>query len=228
MKANTCILLFSRTSDSESLHKQLVHCEKRNSRVHQAFFNRALRTVQKTNLPVIRIDEHKQVGKNFGERIYNAISQVFESGFDNVITVGGDCPNLTEGDIHFAAKELAAGRQCVGPSKDGGVYLLGISKQFFHANLESLAWQSNLLFSDLMFYFSDSGVEVSLLIEKLDVDNSTQFNAILDLLVKQLGFEFLNNVRLNLYPHEDTLQYKRLIYLDSQNRRGPPMLRSVA
>lgn len=228
MKSNTCILLFSRTSDGESLHKQLVHCDKRNSRVHQAFLNRALRTVQKTQLPVIRIDENKQVGKNFGERFYNAIFHVFKAGFDNVITVGGDCPNLTEGDIHYAESELAAGRQCIGPSKDGGVYLLGISKQFFESNLKTLSWQSDLLFSDLMFYFSDLGVEVALLTEKLDVDNSTQFNVIQHLLIKQLGFEFLNNVRLNLYPREDTLQYNKVIYLDTQNRRGPPQLRSVA
>ncbi len=228
MKSNTCILLFSRTSSSESLHKQLVNSEKQNDRIHQAFLNRAMRTARKTQLPIIRIDERKQAGENFGQKLYSAIGDVFNLGYDNVITIGGDCPTMSDRDIVFAEKELSKGRQCIGPSKDGGVYLLGISKQFFQKNIQLLSWQTELLFSDLMFYFSNVGVEVSLLKDKLDIDNSTQFNAILSLLEKQLGFEFLNNVRLKQYPNRDTLIYRPVLYLDAQNHRGPPQLRSAA
>jgi hypothetical protein len=228
MNSNTCILLFSRTSASESLHKQLVIGKKQNDKVHQAFLNRALRTAQKTSFPIIRVDERKQAGKEFGQKFYNAIAEVFKAGFENIITIGGDCPNMNERDILFAEKELSEGRQCIGPSKDGGIYLLGISKDYFFSKLQSLSWQTDMLFSDLMFYFSDLGVEVSLLKDKLDIDNSTQFNVILNLLVKQLGFEFLNDVRINLYPNLDTFQYRPIIYLDTQNRRGPPTLQSAA
>ena len=228
MNTKTCILLFSRTSASESKHKQLASLEKTNYKIHQSFLNRTLRTVHKTGLPVIKVDERGQIGDSFGARFYNAIAHAFESGYEHVITVGADCPSLYTQDILHAEKELLAGRQCLGPSKDGGVYLLGISKVFFHQDFLQLTWQTDQLFQDLLFYFDKHQVSVVNLSEKLDVDNATQFNVISHLLSQQVDFAFLNDIFSVVQARQIVFLFNPLLLLETLQHRGPPMLFSAA
>jgi len=228
MDSNTCILLFSRTSSSESKHKQLASLKKANRKIHQALYNRTLRTVHKAGLPLIKVNEHSQIGDSFGERFYNAISHAFQCGFDHVITVGGDCPSLQSQDILAAEQELRAGRQCLGPSKDGGVYLLGISKTYFHQKFSQLAWQTDLLFCELESYFDYYNVVVVNLCLKLDVDTATHFNAISRVLSQQRDFSFLNDIITDVYVQQAYQLYSPLVILQTLQHRGPPMLKSVA
>lgn len=102
--------------------------------------------VQKTGLPYFVFSEEEQTGATFGERYTNAIERVYEKGFDTIITIGNDTPNLQTRQLLETAELLKQHKSVVGPSKDGGFYLLGMHKsQFDKAIFLALPWQTSRL-----------------------------------------------------------------------------------
>jgi glycosyltransferase A (GT-A) superfamily protein (DUF2064 family) len=71
----------------------------------------------------------------------NAFRQAFHNGYDTVVVVGCDTPGVTPALLRTAFTELA-GRGCVlGPSVDGGYYLLGFTRKgFCNAVFEGIRW----------------------------------------------------------------------------------------
>lgn len=69
----------------------------------------------------------------FGERLASAVAEVFALGFTSVAVVGGDAPALSGRDLDLAFRALEGARSTVvlGPSRDGGVYLVGLSDSRF-------------------------------------------------------------------------------------------------
>ncbi len=72
--------------------------------------------------------KYLQEGKDLGERMSNAFSTVFNLGFKNVSIIGSDCYELKTHHIQQAFVQLEETEVVVGPSKDGGYYLLGMKK----------------------------------------------------------------------------------------------------
>lgn len=68
-----------------------------------------------------------QQGASFGERFQNAFEKSYELyPKAAVIIVGSDCPLLTEKILIEAIAQLAEEKPVIGPSQEGGFYLLGI------------------------------------------------------------------------------------------------------
>ena len=60
-----------------------------------------------------------------------AIGHLLSRGFTNVVLIGGDLPPLPFDTFHAAYGALDSGRDVVlGPSADGGYYLVGMSRPF--------------------------------------------------------------------------------------------------
>ncbi|MBV7391625.1 TIGR04282 family arsenosugar biosynthesis glycosyltransferase [Enterococcus alishanensis] len=64
-----------------------------------------------------------QSGKTIGERMWRAMNHVFALGYEKVILTGSDLPELSKELIEQAFKQLK--EVVIGPSKDGGYYLIG-------------------------------------------------------------------------------------------------------
>lgn len=93
-----------------------------------------LATYQKlcdTGLPVIVSDEHTQKTRSLAVNLSQAISEVFEKGFQKVIVVGNDCPDLSLGTLEKAIHSVRQGKNVLGPDMEGGNYLIGINKSGF-------------------------------------------------------------------------------------------------
>lgn len=65
----------------------------------------------------------------FGERLASAAEEVFALGFTSVAIVGCDAPAVSGRDLELVFRALEGARSTVvlGPSRDGGVYLVGLS-----------------------------------------------------------------------------------------------------
>ncbi len=116
------------------------------------------------------MNEHNQNGNSFGERIANAIQDVFAKGFSKVITIGNDCPQLTTGLINNAALKLKDHQLVLGPDTHGGLYLIGLHKdKLDKASFARMAWQTPELYDEFnQFYNSDKICHLQKLI---DVNN---------------------------------------------------------
>jgi hypothetical protein len=67
-----------------------------------------------------------QRGRTFGERLRHALADVRALGYDRLVAVPLDCPRLGAAELAAAFAHLEQGRPVLGPSPDGGVYLLGV------------------------------------------------------------------------------------------------------
>jgi len=178
MNRQTAVLIFANSSQGEGKFKSFA---KGDAFVEELNEN-ILQTVKKSKLPYYLYTEKEQVGKSFGERFSNAIQAVFEKGFDSVITVGNDTPQLRKHHILQAAKEIDKNKCVVGPSIDGGFYLMGLSKkQFSQISFLDLPWQTKSLEKTISLQIAATQTEVIKLDTLLDVDSTSDLKALFKL-----------------------------------------------
>jgi rSAM/selenodomain-associated transferase 1 len=69
-----------------------------------------------------------QVGADLSERLNNVIVHCLESGYGSVVVIGSDSPTLPLDYVRRAVRALAdpATDMVLGPSDDGGYYLIGL------------------------------------------------------------------------------------------------------
>ena len=164
----TAILVFANSAKEESNNKSIVHSEELFADLNR----QTKQTVEKAGLPVIHLGENEQKGSTFGERFVNAIQYVFDKGFEYVISVGNDTPKLKSQHLLLALRELEEGIPVLGPSTDGGFYLMGIRNRDFSAEeFLQLPWQSPHILHAVLGLLGAKGHQVCLLERLMDIDN---------------------------------------------------------
>jgi len=114
-------------------------------------------------------DKKLQKGGDLGERMSAAFKKGFEAGYENVVIIGSDCADLAPHHIEHAFAELKTNDAVIGPSKDGGYYLLGLTS--FRAELFSdIAWSTTKVFEKTTDVFSRLGMSFSTLEILNDID----------------------------------------------------------
>lgn len=181
--------------------------------------NRAVGLAQSTGLPTVLMEA--QEGKTFGERLSNAFTQVFESGYDQVIAIGGDCPELTKQDLIDAALQLKIGKAVLGPDHRNGAYLIGLKRQDFEADrFAQLPWQTAHTFEALTNHLK----EPYLLSARQDVNNTEDFRLLVRTAVRYLRRMLLSFLKpKDLWPVPVTNKPHGMA-LQEANLRGPPHL----
>lgn len=86
-----------------------------------------------------------QKGDDLGERMKNAFAKAFEDGYEKVCIIGSDLMDISCQLIREAFQQLENADAVVGPSKDGGYYLLGMS-HFIPQLFENKAWSTDEVF----------------------------------------------------------------------------------
>lgn len=173
----TAILVFANSSGVEVNRKAIAH----GKLLFDKFNKCTLHTVVKSKLPYFCFTENEQKGTSFGERFINAIQSIFEKGFYNVIVIGNDTPQLTFLEILEAKEKIEQGKLVLGPSTDGGFYLLGINKQMFSSiKMKELSWETSKLFSEIRQESKINNFEVAILKAYCDVDNLSDIKELIN------------------------------------------------
>ena len=149
---------------------------------------RVLAKVIKSGLPYFQHSEKEQIGENFAERYVNAIQYVYDQGYDAVITIGNDTPQLKTHHLLDVAKKLQENKVVLGPSFDGGYYLLGLHKSKFSKKLFlQLPWQTSRLLQKIKQLFKSNCTKVALINKLRDIDRIIDVKNLVD------GFQRLGN-----------------------------------
>jgi len=112
---------------------------------------------------------HVQKGKGLGERLYHAFEKVSRSG-NNCIVIGSDCFQLTKVHLLACVDGLEVGDMVIGPSHDGGYYLLGLNE--FHPTLfQDIHWSTEKMFQQTVDKSQQLGLRVIQLETLHDVDD---------------------------------------------------------
>jgi rSAM/selenodomain-associated transferase 1 len=89
--------------------------------------------------------KHVQLGDNLGDRMLNAFRDGFNLGYDKIVLIGSDLPDLNEQLIKRAISYLDHNEVVFGPADDGGYYLIGMNT-LISSIFEDKPWsQPNLL-----------------------------------------------------------------------------------
>lgn len=165
---HTALLIFARSVEEELKHKPFLSRKSLGILLH-----RHIKTVAKNSgMPVFYFDESKQQGDHFGTRFSNALQSIFKTGFDRLIVVGNDCPHLTAEHLHQASNALEKGAPVLGPTHDGGFYLMGLSKsQFEHQTFIQFSWNTKGLFQEVITHFQEKGHQCLTLKTFRDLDS---------------------------------------------------------
>jgi rSAM/selenodomain-associated transferase 1 len=88
-----------------------------------------------------------QQGDDLGERMMTAFKEVFTLGCKKVCIIGSDCYELTSEIIENAFIQLESQDVVIGPSTDGGYYLLGM-KELHEALFLEKEWGTSTVLED--------------------------------------------------------------------------------
>lgn len=112
--------------------------------------------------------KHLQSGNDLGERMENALNFALTNS-SKAIIIGSDCFELTPSIINEAFELLDKAPVVIGPAKDGGYYLLGLTKMI-SALFREKSWSSTELFNETLNDCEVLGIELRSLPVLSDVD----------------------------------------------------------
>lgn len=145
------------------------------------YYNKIKRIIENTTVYNIA----PQKGNDLGERLSNAFQDVFDAGAKNAVVIGSDCFYLAVPDIVNAFKKLESCKNdvVIGPSFDGGYYLLGIN-EYNESIFNRIEWSTDRVLHETRNRIVDAGMRLHLLEPLGDIDE-----------IEDLSVDFINSIR---------------------------------
>ncbi|MDH3243327.1 MAG: TIGR04282 family arsenosugar biosynthesis glycosyltransferase [Saprospiraceae bacterium] len=109
-----------------------------------------------------------QKGQDLGNRLINAIDDCHLL-YQKIVVIGTDCPYLEKTDLEHAFQMLDKNDIVIGPSEDGGYYLIGLKKPHPHLFLD-IDWSTDRVFDQTLKAAKTKNLVVGLLRTLSDVD----------------------------------------------------------
>lgn len=113
-----------------------------------------------------------QRGEAFGARLACAVEDLLALGFASVCLINSDSPTVPAAAYRQAVDLLAqpGDRVVLGPSEDGGYYLIGL-KQFHRRLFDEIDWSTEHVYQQTLTRADEIGLAVEALPTYFDVDD---------------------------------------------------------
>lgn len=119
------------------------------------------------------IEARVQSEGDLGARMNHALEELL-SDYGAALLVGADCPGISTKLMDRALKGLSSADLSLGPSEDGGFYLIGSTRQvpqlFLHRH-----WSHDRVFSDTLGIIEKQGLSLFILEELYDIDRESDW-----------------------------------------------------
>jgi glycosyltransferase A (GT-A) superfamily protein (DUF2064 family) len=112
-----------------------------------------------------------QRGDSLGERLDNLLADTLAGSRPGAVVIDSDSPTLPAGYILQAFEQLAAADIVIGPTLDGGYYLIGM-KKCYPKLLRQVRMSTPQVLSDTLALVQSIGASVALLPAWYDVDTA--------------------------------------------------------
>jgi hypothetical protein len=146
-----------------------------------------------------------QRGDGFGERLLATAEDLLACGYGSVCLIDSDSPTVPAAALEQAVGELArkGDRIVIGPSHDGGYYLIGLKQA--HAEVFcGITWSTSSVFEETMAAAKAAGIEVVVLPLWYDVDDAATLDVLIDELLRGVAPTFTSVAG---YPAEHTREF---------------------
>ncbi len=121
-------------------------------------------------------DKYVQWGDSLGKRMANAFDDAFSIG-EKAIIIGSDCAELSTEILEDALAALDEKDFVVGPAKDGGYYLIGMSK-FQPEVFENIEWSTDAVLPSTIERINTLNATYALLPTLSDVDTEADWDVV--------------------------------------------------
>lgn len=111
-------------------------------------------------------------------RLANVFRLLFREGYSRIILIGTGCLGLNPAVIAGSFQALSSSEVVIGPTTDGGLWLLGM-RQFHRRLIESLRWDQGHLFDDVLFRGSQATLSTLILPTQTSLESPEDARAIL-------------------------------------------------
>lgn len=145
-----------------------------------------------------------QKGDNLGSRMNNAFERLLDKGYSKVLLIGSDIPILQPDDIKKAYKVLDDTDICLGPTKDGGYYLIGMKQKCSDIFGDNLKWGNKSVYETTVSIANYLNLSVGLTTKLNDIDEEEDIE---DLMVKIKKGE----LKLKILP-DNTIKFIEKLY----------------
>jgi uncharacterized protein len=112
---------------------------------------------------------YKQKGRDLGEKMHNAFAFAGRMDCDKTVIIGSDSPNLSVKYIKEAYRRLERSDITLGPTYDGGYYLVGLKKPCAGI-FKGIKWSSKTVLGHTVKNAGILNKRVSLLKKWYDID----------------------------------------------------------
>lgn len=227
--SDIALLFFARSPYSDTKRKEFGS-DKLHLEVVSHLHFKTYRKLCNTGLPVIVSNEHTQKSHSLATNLSQAISEVFQKGYQKVIVVGNDCPNLNKTTLESAIQSLHEGKNVLGPDMEGGTYLIGIHQsEFSKGAFEKALMVKSEVQSKLSEFLQSFGNSPVILEPKHDINSrkalckyvrvSLDYSPTYTFL-RRIYFSLIHFVKENSHYIQ---RYYASIFSSDSSRRGPPI-----
>ncbi|WP_050607054.1 TIGR04282 family arsenosugar biosynthesis glycosyltransferase [Clostridium niameyense] len=121
-----------------------------------------------------------QSGKILGEKMRNAIENLLDNGYDKVVLIGSDIPEVQPNNIEKAFEILDEKDVCFGPTMDGGYYLVGMKKMHPIVFESDIKWGSKYVFDNTMGILNKANLQVGFVDKYEDIDTEEDLKKLIN------------------------------------------------
>jgi len=114
----------------------------------------------------------RQEGENLGERMYNAFSHLLKFNAEKAVLIGTDIPDISSSLIEKSFEYLDDHEAVIGPSSDGGYYLIGLSK-LNKDIFTGIQWSTGKVLENTLIKLKERNLSYKLLPELIDIDKES-------------------------------------------------------
>lgn len=185
------LLLFVRDPNSEGVKTRLADVigSKAARELYRCFLSDMLAALKEGNFPITiyvhpavavpttrkalgeRYQYRPQTGDDLGSNMHQAFAEAFADGCQRAVLIGSDLPDLPLDAVNEAFRLLHTVDCVIGPSTDGGYYLIGFTPRGFVSEAFShMSWGSASVLNDTISRTEDHGRRVKRLPSWRDID----------------------------------------------------------
>ncbi|NQY73988.1 MAG: glycosyltransferase [Candidatus Margulisbacteria bacterium] len=112
-----------------------------------------------------------QRGADLGGKLKNCFKRVFKQGYSRVIIIGSDAPDVPPHLFDQAFTALNTHDIVIGPTKDGGYYLIGFNKKnYTDMVFNHIPWSTPQVYEETLKHINQFGLSLFELPSWQDVD----------------------------------------------------------
>lgn len=112
---------------------------------------------------------YEQNGIDLGERMQNAFRTIFNNSCKKAIIIGTDLPDISQTIIYNSFALLDRYDVVIGPSNDGGYYLLGM-KEYYPQIFDEIKWSTNEVLKSTLDKLLKEKIKTKIIDELIDID----------------------------------------------------------